>query len=139
MKSRWTKWITDPGNIRVVALEGTHLMHELIMQQGLRGPAEQGYAEAVLGSLLVASAHKSNESINMNAQGSGVYRQALVDASPEGRVRGFTLDQDGNGSLLGVGVDFATSDTFGLGFEYARGFADLEDTNIFQAVVRYGF
>ena len=57
----------------------------------------------------------------------------------EGRVRGFTLDQDGNGSLLGVGVDFAASDTFGFGIEYARGFADLEDTNIFQAVVRYGF
>lgn len=93
MKSRWSKWITDPGHIRVVALEGTHLIHELCMQQGLRGPAQVGYGEAVLGALLVASGHKSNESINLNAQGSGVYRQALVDASPEGRVRGFLIEQ----------------------------------------------
>lgn len=51
----------------------------------------------------------------------------------------FRLDEDGNGSMLGVGVDFGISDTIGFGFEFARGFADLEETNIFQAVVRYGF
>lgn len=93
MKSQWTKWLAEPGHIRIVAVEGTHLMHEMCVQQGLHGAAQTGYAEAVIGSLLIASAHKSNESINMNAQGSGVYRQAIIDASPEGRVRGFLKEQ----------------------------------------------
>jgi molecular chaperone Hsp33 len=93
MKSRWSKWITQPGQIRVVAIEGAILAHELIAQQGLQGPAQTGYAEAVVGSLLIASGHKSNESINMNAQGSGYYKQAIIDASPEGRVRGFLIEE----------------------------------------------
>jgi molecular chaperone Hsp33 len=93
MKSFWNKWLTDIGNIRVVSLEGTALMHELCAQQTLDGLGQQGYADAVIGSLLIASAHKSNESINMNAQGSGPFRQAIIDASPEGRVRGFLIEQ----------------------------------------------
>lgn len=93
MKSFWIKWISQPGNVRVVAIEATALMEELCQQQQLKGAAQQGFSEAVIGALLIASAHKSNESINMNAQGSGVYKQAIVDASPEGLVRGFMREQ----------------------------------------------
>lgn len=57
----------------------------------------------------------------------------------EASVQGFTFSEDGNGSLLGVGVDFNMAGPWGIGLEYARGFNDLEDTNIFQAVIRYGF
>ena len=57
----------------------------------------------------------------------------------EASVQGFTISEDGNGSLLGVGVDFTMAGPWGIGLEYARGFNDLEDTNIFQAVIRYGF
>lgn len=63
------------------------------------------------------------------------YSNYNLDAS----ARGFTFSQDGNGSLLGAGVDFNMAGPWGIGLEYARGFNDLEDTNIFQAVVRYGF
>lgn len=93
MKSHWKKWLSEPGNLRLVAIEGTALMHELALQQGLKGEAQKGYADSVLGALLIASAHKSNESININAQGSGVYKQSIVDASPEGRVRGFLIEE----------------------------------------------
>lgn len=93
MKSQWAKWIAQPGNIRVVAIEASSLVHELITQQGLQGQAQLGYAEAVIGSLLIASGHKSNESVNLNAQGSAVYKQAIIDASPEGRVRGFLIEE----------------------------------------------
>lgn len=91
--SQWTKWLAREGNIRVVAIEASHLMHELIAQQGLQGLAQVGYGEAIVASLLIASSHKSNESINMNAQGSGVFKQAMIDASPEGRVRGFLIEE----------------------------------------------
>lgn len=93
MSSHWTKWLSEPGNIRIVTIDATDLMHELILQQGLQGSAQSGYADAIIAGLLVASAHKSSESINLNAQGSGVYKQAIIDASPEGRVRGFLIEE----------------------------------------------
>lgn len=114
MSSHWTKWLSEPGNIRIVAIEATDLMHELILQQGLNGSAQSGYADAILTGLLVASAHKASESINLNAQGSGVYKQAIVDASPEGRVRGFLIEEsnlelhtygsDGKAGPWGTGI-----------------------------------
>jgi molecular chaperone Hsp33 len=90
---KWHKWLSDPGNIRVVALEATTLVHELCRPQHLEGLSQKGFGEAVVGALLIASTHKSNESVNLNAQGSGLLRQAIVDASPEGRVRGFLREQ----------------------------------------------
>ena len=92
--STWTKWITDPGHIRVVALDGSVLARELCDQQRLAPGARPGLAEAMVGALLIASSHKSNESINLNAKGSGIYRQAIIDATPEGRVRGFLIVND---------------------------------------------
>jgi len=92
-KSQWNKWLSTPGHIRIVSIEAAELLEGMIQQQGLEGLAQKGYAEAVLGALLIASLHKSNESINLNAQGSGPYKQALIDASPEGRVRGFLLEE----------------------------------------------
>ena len=93
--SLWRKWLTQPGLIRVVTLDATDVVHALIVQQGLRGRGQAGYGEAVVGALLIASSHKSNESINLNARGSGAYRHAVIDASPEGRVRGFLVTPEG--------------------------------------------
>lgn len=114
MTSNWSKWISQPGHIRLVGIEATELMHELSTQQELKGLSQQGFAEAVVGALLIASAHKSNESINLNAQGSGFFRQAIVDASPDGLVRGFLREQrdyskhsfgaDGKAGSWGTGV-----------------------------------
>lgn len=114
MKPAWSKWLTQPGNIRVVAIEATELARELSAQQTLKGSTQIGFSEAVIGSLLIASAHKSNESINLNAQGSGIYRQVVVDASPEGQVRGFLREQkdvskhsfgpDGRNGPWGTGI-----------------------------------
>lgn len=92
-KSQWNKWLSSAGRLRVVAIEASELLAQLSGQQGLTGFAQRGYAEALIGSLLIASPHKSNESINMNAQGSGAFKQAIIDASPEGRVRGFLIEE----------------------------------------------
>lgn len=92
-KSYWNKWLAAKGHVRLVVIEATQLMSVLNAKQGLKDIAQAGYAEAIVGSLLIASHHKENESINMNAQGSGPFKQAIVDASPEGRVRGFLIEQ----------------------------------------------
>ena len=91
MSSHWRKLITRGGLIRVVGLDATELVAELVTIQGLSPEYRTGLGDAVVGALLIASSHKSNESINLNAKGSGPYRQAIVDASPEGRARGFML------------------------------------------------
>lgn len=104
MKSQWRKYISQPGNIRVVAIEATDVARVLCKQQGLQGLAQLGFSEAITGALIVASTHKPNESINLNAKGSAVYKQAMVDASPEGRVRGFMREQDDK-SLHTYGAD----------------------------------
>jgi molecular chaperone Hsp33 len=94
MSSRWRKWITEPGHTRIVALEGTTLARELVAIQALAPVAQPGLADAVVGALLIASSHKSNEAINLNAKGSALFRQAIVDASPEGRARGFLITNE---------------------------------------------
>ncbi|HEY0963487.1 MAG TPA: outer membrane beta-barrel protein [Pseudomonadales bacterium] len=94
-----------------------------------------GPIEAELDYALSAKAKLGVTAGNAFLYGMAGYSNFNLEAS----ARGFTISEDGNGSLLGVGVDFATPDTWGIGLEYARGFNDLEDTDIFQAVVRYGF
>lgn len=57
----------------------------------------------------------------------------------EAKALGVTLSEDGNGAVAGFGADFILSNEWGVGFEYTRGFSDIEDTNLFQAVVQYKF
>ena len=52
-------------------------------------------AEATVGALLVGSYCKQGERINLNIQGSGYFQQALVDAYPDGAVRGYVIGRDG--------------------------------------------
>jgi molecular chaperone Hsp33 len=114
MNSSWSKWLSQPGNIRAVSLDATELMRELCAQHKLAGIAPSGFSEAVIGAMLLSSSHKIGESINVNVQGSGYFKQAIVDASPDGRVRGFMIEQsdpsmrtfgvDGNAGPWGTGI-----------------------------------
>jgi len=57
----------------------------------------------------------------------------------DGKALGITVSENGNGAMAGVGADFNLSDQWGLGLEFNRGFGDIEDTNLWQAVVQYKF
>jgi hypothetical protein len=52
---------------------------------------------------------------------------------------GFSIKNDGNGAMLGAGVDLFAWDRFGLGLEYSRSYGDLKDTDLLQAVIKYRF
>lgn len=88
-QSRWIKCVASNGNIRAVAIQGTALAQAMAAKHRVSGAQAKGLAEAVLGGLLIASYCKSGERINLNVRGSGIYSQALIDAYPEGHVRGF--------------------------------------------------
>jgi molecular chaperone Hsp33 len=93
MPSRWIKIISDHGNIRGVAIQATDLIRDMADLHGLRGMGARGLGEAVLGALLIGSYCKAGERVNLNIQGSGFYKQALVDADPEGHVRGYVVER----------------------------------------------
>lgn len=111
--SSWSKWLAEPGHIRAVALDATALMRELSAQHRLKGLSAGGFSEVVVGALLISSSHKSGESINVNAQGSGYFKQSIVDCSPDGRVRGFLIEQS-DPSMQTFGVD-GTAGPWGTG------------------------
>src|SRR5690348_6505749 len=94
--SRWVKCISTEGNIRGVAIQATDLVRQMATQHGLVGRGAQGLGEAVIGALLVASYCKSEQKVNLNIQGSGYFSQALVDAYPNGTVRGYVIERDLN-------------------------------------------
>lgn len=95
MHSKWTKCISTQGNVRGVAIQATELVQALTQLHSLRGEAAHGFSEAVMGALLIASYCKGGERINLNIQSSGRIKQALVDAHPDGSVRGYVIEREG--------------------------------------------
>lgn len=93
LPSRWIKCISQAGTIRGVAIQATELTQTLAQMHGLKGKGAKGVAEAAIGGLLLASCCNNDERVNLNIRGSGHYSQALVDAYPNGRVRGFVTER----------------------------------------------
>jgi molecular chaperone Hsp33 len=94
LADRWVKCISTPGNIRGVAIQATELVQSIADRHGLKGRGARGLGEAVLGALLISSYCKQGQRINLNIQGSGFFQQALVDAYPDGTVRGYVSERD---------------------------------------------
>jgi molecular chaperone Hsp33 len=94
-KSHWVKCISTHGSIRGVAVDGTELIREMAKRHGLvSAQGIKGLGESVLSALLIASYCKQDQHINLNIQGSGFYKQALIDAYPNGSVRGYVVERD---------------------------------------------
>ena len=92
LKSRWIKVISTHGQIRGVAVQATELVQEMANLHDLKGWGARGVGEATIAALLIASYCKAGERVNVNIRGSGHFLQALVDAHPEGHVRGFVTN-----------------------------------------------
>ena len=91
---RWVKCISTEGNIRGVAIHATDLIQEMVNRHQLKGDSIRGFGEAVMGALLIASYCKVGQRINLNVQGSGNYKQALIEAFPDGKVRGYLVPRE---------------------------------------------
>ncbi len=92
-KDQWIKIIATTGNIRGVAIQAGTLVQSLCELHQVSGIAAQGFGESIMGALLISSYCKSGERVNLNIQGSGHIRQALVDAYPDGSVRGYVSER----------------------------------------------
>ncbi len=89
----WVKCISTHGNLRGVAIQATDLVQSMAIRQHLKGAAIRGLGESVMGALLTAALCKHGQRINLNIRGTGLFQQALVDAYPEGNVRGYIIEQ----------------------------------------------
>jgi molecular chaperone Hsp33 len=90
-RDRWVKCISTGGSIRGVAIHATSLIQDMVARHSLSGEPARALGEAVIGALTIGSYCKAGERVNLNIRGSGVVRQALVDAYPDGRVRGYVV------------------------------------------------
>jgi molecular chaperone Hsp33 len=92
--SHWIKCISTHGTIRGVAIRATELVRSMAKTHDLKGDHARALGEAVMGALLISSYCKDREKINLNIRGSGNVFQALVDAYPDGTVRGYVIPQE---------------------------------------------
>ncbi|MFL5814674.1 MAG: Hsp33 family molecular chaperone HslO [Bdellovibrionia bacterium] len=93
VSSRWLKCISTEGTIRGVAIQATELVRSMVEMHQLQGAGARALGEAVIGALLIASYCKDKERINLNIRGSKGIFQALVDAYPDGTVRGYIVEK----------------------------------------------
>jgi molecular chaperone Hsp33 len=98
--SKWIKCISAHGNVRGVAIQATELVRTLAKLHGVKGESAHALGEAVMGALLIASYCKGGERINLNIRGTGRIKQALVDAHPDGTVRGYVIEREGSAPSL---------------------------------------
>lgn len=103
VQDKWIKCISTHGNIRGIAIEATGVVRAAVQLHGLTGLAAQGLGEAMIGGMLIGSHCKGGERVNLNIRGSGLFKQALVDAYPDGTVRGYVIERVSTEDLLAAG------------------------------------
>jgi molecular chaperone Hsp33 len=91
MSDLWQKCISESGAIRGVAIRCTELSRSIAGKHGLKGDEARALGEALVGGFILASYTKSGERMNLNIKGDGWVKQALVDAHPDGTIRGYIV------------------------------------------------
>lgn len=92
--SKWIKCISTEGHLRGIALDATELVREMAQIHGLKDSGARALGEATIGALMISSFCKGEERINLNIRASKETFQALVDAYPDGTVRGYVVQKE---------------------------------------------
>ncbi|MCM0604599.1 MAG: Hsp33 family molecular chaperone HslO [Xanthomonadaceae bacterium] len=93
--STWVKALLTTGTVSGIAIDATDLTQKAVARHGFKeDKAIQSFGESVLGALLLASHCKKGEHINLNIRSSGVVFQAVIDAYPDGSVRGYVVPRE---------------------------------------------
>lgn len=94
MGDQWQKCISNSGTVRGVAIRCTTLAQSLAALHGLTGEHARALGEALVGGFLLSSYAKDTERMNLNIRGDGWVKQALIDAYPDGSIRGYIVPND---------------------------------------------
>ncbi len=91
---RWIKCIAKSGSITATAIIAPQIVEEAQKRHDL-GPKEtKSLGEVMLASLLLVSSCKEGERLSLSVRGEGQLQQSVVDANPNGTVRGFILSRN---------------------------------------------
>jgi molecular chaperone Hsp33 len=93
-KSKWIRCISASGTLRGLAIEATDLVQAMVDLHGLEGEHAQYLGEATIAGLMLASGTKPGERINLNIQGDGHEQVAIIDAYPNGKLRGYSVPRE---------------------------------------------
>lgn len=94
MSDLWQKCISKSGTLRGVAVSCNELVRALAETHGLTGEPARAFGEALVAGFLLSSYCKPGERMNLNIKGDGWAKQALVDAYPDGTIRGYLVPND---------------------------------------------
>lgn len=94
MSDKWIKCIARGGNMMATTITAADLIEDARKRHRL-GPAEtRALGESLMAGLLLASNLKHGDRISISIRGDSFLRQAVVDANPDGTVRGFIISSD---------------------------------------------
>lgn len=91
-QDQWLKSVSQSGTVRGVSVTATRIVQDLARRHGLKGHSAQAMGEAAVAGFLLASYCKPGERMNLNIKSDGWVKQALVDAYPNGTLRGYVID-----------------------------------------------
>ncbi len=144
---RIARTVSADGQIRALAVVTTGVVEEARRRHGTLPTATAALGRALTGALLLAGTlGKRDERLSLEFRGDGPLRQILVDATPDGDVRGFVLRPTTHlpprggkldvGGAVGKGVLCVMRVPLAGGSLY-RSVVPLESGEIGQDLVRY--
>ncbi len=99
---QWIKCISRLGTLRAVALNASEISQSLADRHHMTDDGQiRALGEAIVGGLLLASASKSGEKINLNIQANGWAKQTFIDVNSSGEVRGYVTAPEDIGPIVG--------------------------------------
>jgi molecular chaperone Hsp33 len=90
----WQKCISKSGTLRGVAIHCTTLSRALAETHSLTGENARALGESLVAGFVLSSYCKAGERMNLNIKGDGWAKQALVDAYPDGTIRGYLVPNE---------------------------------------------
>jgi len=94
MSDIWQKCISKSGTLRGVAISCNDLARALGDVHHLVGEPAQAFGESLVAGFILSSYCKAGERMNLNIKGDGGAKQALVDAYPDGTIRGYLVPNE---------------------------------------------
>ena len=89
---KWVKCISASGTIRAIAVSATETATFFSKRHQMNDDGTiKALSEALVAGLILSSYCKAEEKINLNIQGSGWCKHAIIDANADAEVRGYVV------------------------------------------------
>lgn len=91
---KWIKCIAIGSNMLATTVTAAALVEDARKRHKLSGIETRALGETLMAGLLLASTCKAGERVSLSIKGDKFLRQAVADATPAGKVRGFLISRE---------------------------------------------